>query len=377
MTVEVHDHGATAGGVLGELMRGSLDHCVKCTICETLARSRSDAALPRPKYVGPAGRALPGGRRSPDASLDYCSGCGICTQVCPQGVQIAEINAQARADSQGTGCRSATGCIARPTVPGRLGAPVAPLANWALAQPPLRALGERRSGSTATRRCRASPGARSSAGPAGPPAGRGAPVVFFHGCGDNYYEPAWGDARRAARAQRLRGRRAPSGLLRPPAAVERVFDDARGVRAEARRRARAVRAEGDDIVATSTSCGLMLKREASEILEHGGRRSADRVRRMYDICEYLLAARRAASSGPTSGRVPLTVPYHAPCQQRGHGIGKPALDLFALFPSWGIELDATCCGIAGTYGLKKEKYADRDGGRLASSSRDRRGASRT
>ena len=35
MTLDVHAHDATAGGVLGELMRDSLDHCVKCTICET------------------------------------------------------------------------------------------------------------------------------------------------------------------------------------------------------------------------------------------------------------------------------------------------------------------------------------------------------
>jgi glycerol-3-phosphate dehydrogenase subunit C len=53
----------------------------------------------------------------------------------------------------------------------------------------------------------------------------------------------------------------------------------------------------------------------------------------------------------------LTVPYHAPCQQRGHGIGKPALDLLALIQDLRvIEVDADCCGIAGTYGLKKEKY---------------------
>jgi glycerol-3-phosphate dehydrogenase subunit C len=51
------------------------------------------------------------------------------------------------------------------------------------------------------------------------------------------------------------------------------------------------------------------------------------------------------------------VPYHAPCQQRGHGIGKPALDLLALVPDLDvIELDVDCCGIAGTYGLKREKY---------------------
>ena len=42
----------------------------------------------------------------------------------------------------------------------------------------------------------------------------------------------------------------------------------------------------------------------------------------------------------------------------GHGIGKPALDLLALVPELRVlELDADCCGIAGTYGLKKEKYA--------------------
>ena len=55
--------------------------------------------------------------------------------------------------------------------------------------------------------------------------------------------------------------------------------------------------------------------------------------------------------------LPETVTYHAPCQQQGHGIGKPALDLLALVPELRtVELDATCCGIAGTYGLKREKY---------------------
>ena len=54
----------------------------------------------------------------------------------------------------------------------------------------------------------------------------------------------------------------------------------------------------------------------------------------------------------------MTVPYHAPCQQRGHGIGSPALDLFDLIPELQVvEQTAQCCGIAGTYGFKAEKYA--------------------
>ncbi len=52
-----------------------------------------------------------------------------------------------------------------------------------------------------------------------------------------------------------------------------------------------------------------------------------------------------------------TIAYHAPCQQQGHWIGKPALELFELIPGLEVrEMNARCCGIAGTYGLKKEKY---------------------
>jgi glycerol-3-phosphate dehydrogenase subunit C len=54
----------------------------------------------------------------------------------------------------------------------------------------------------------------------------------------------------------------------------------------------------------------------------------------------------------------LKMPYHAPCQLRAHRVGKPALEILSLIP--GLELPeshARCCGIAGTYGYKVEKYA--------------------
>jgi glycerol-3-phosphate dehydrogenase subunit C len=55
--------------------------------------------------------------------------------------------------------------------------------------------------------------------------------------------------------------------------------------------------------------------------------------------------------------LPLRLPYHAPCQQRAHRVGKPALDLLALVPELELhESFARCCGIAGTYGYKSEKY---------------------
>src|SRR3954466_14800826 len=132
--------------VLGALMRGSLDHCVKCTICETFCPvSNVTPLFPGPKYVGPqAERFRVPEEESPDQSLDYCSGCGICTQVCPQGVHIAEINTQARAKlRERTGVKLRDRLIARPDVGGRLGTPAAPLANWSLRSRPLRIVAER------------------------------------------------------------------------------------------------------------------------------------------------------------------------------------------------------------------------------------------
>ena len=350
--------------VLGELMRGSLDHCVKCTICETFCPvSNVTQLFPGPKYVGPqAERFRVAGEESPDASLDYCSGCGICTQVCPQGVHIAEINTQARARlKERTGLKLRDRIIARPDLGGRLGTPAAPLANWTLASRPLRLAVERVLGLDHRAALPVFAG-RTFQGWArkhsSPPAARR--VAYFHGCGTNWYEPRTGEMtvallERTGCQVEVPQRQACCGL---PAQSNGMFATARRyVRRMARRLAPAARA-GVDIVGTSTSCTLMLKREAREILGLDDDPDLRAVsERIYDICEYLLALHDRGELRADFQPLPLTVAYHAPCQQQGHGIGKPALDLMALVPGLRvIETDATCCGVAGTYGLKKEKY---------------------
>jgi glycerol-3-phosphate dehydrogenase subunit C len=353
----------TAPDVLGELMRGSLDHCVKCTICETFCPvSNVTPLFPGPKYVGPqAERFRVPEESSPDSSLDYCSGCGVCTQVCPQGVHVAEINAQARAKlRERTGIPLRDRIIARPTVGGRLARPVAPLANAALASRPLRRLAERVlgihqeaplprfAGSTFQRWARRHPAPADAR-----------PVAFFHGCGTNYYEPRLGEMTVALLERNGFAVEVPRqdccGL---PLQSNGMFDHARRyVRRLARALAPYAR-DGVDIVATSTSCSLMLKREAREILELDDPEVELVSQRVFDVCEYLSSLHDRGALDTGFGPLPLTVTYHAPCQQQGHGIGKPALDLLSLVPELRtIDLDATCCGIAGTYGLKREKYA--------------------
>jgi glycerol-3-phosphate dehydrogenase subunit C len=344
-----------------ELIRDSLDHCVKCTICETFCPySQVTPLFPGPKFVGPQGERYREAGVSPDASVDYCSGCGICTQVCPHDVKIAEINSQARAqlwEERGIPLRNQL--IARPSVLGRLGTPVAPLANWALRETLVRALADRLlgihhkapmprfAGRTFQRWARRhrSPAAQRS-------------IVYFHACGTNYYEPAVGEMVVAVLEHNgFQVVVPPQDCCGLPLQSNGNFDAARAyVRRLVANLAPHAR-DGLPIVSNSTSCSLMLKREAQEILavEDDDLKAVGEA--TYDLCEFLLDLHERGELRTDFRPLPLTVAYHAPCQQQGHGIGKPALDLLALIPDLRvIELNAPCCGIAGTYGLKKEKY---------------------
>ncbi len=350
--------------VLGPLlMRGSLDHCVKCTICETYCPvSNVTPLFGGPKYSGPqAERFRVDDEPSADSSVNYCSGCGICTQVCPQGVHIAEINTQAKAkygETHGVPVRDRI--LARPTLAGRLGTPAAPLANWSLRNRLLRLAIERIIGIHHRAPMPTFAGRtfqRASRRHVSPPADRR--VAFFHGCGTNYYEPRLGEMTVALLEHNGIAVDVPKqdccGL---PLQSNGLFDDARGYVHRLAKRLAPFARDGVDIVGTSTSCTLMLKREALEILGMDDDPDLRAVSgRVFDICEYLLAMHERGELKTDFQPVPETVVYHAPCQQQGHGVGKPALDLMALVPELRVvESEANCCGVAGTYGLKREKY---------------------
>ncbi len=346
-------------------IRASLDHCVKCTICETHCPvSAATPLFPGPKYVGPQAERFRSEEASVDDSLDYCSGCGICSQVCPQGVKIAEINSRARARMKAQrGVPLRDRIIARPSVSARLATPVAPLANAALANPVLRCLVEAVMGVH-----RKAPLPRFTSRPfqtrqrqrsaADSFRAKSAKVVYFHGCGVNFFEPRLGEM--AVAVLERNGFEVivpPQDCCGLPLQSNGLFSEARTyVRRLASNLAPYARA-GLPIVSTSTSCSLMLKREAHEILGEDSEELAVVSEQMFDICELLADLLGRGELDRRFGEVSLTVPYHAPCQQRGHGIGSPALDLLELIPGLEVvEQEAQCCGIAGTYGLKKEKY---------------------
>jgi glycerol-3-phosphate dehydrogenase subunit C len=280
--------------------------------------------------------------------------------VCPQGVKIAEINAQARNKlKRQKGFPLRDRIITRPTWLGRLGTPAAPIANFSLTFRPARILAEKLLGvhrdapapKFAGRRF--SRWMRNHSRDGRAVAGR--KIVYFHGCGTEYYEPWEGEKVVAILEHNGFDVVVPKqdccGL---PLQSSGLFDDARKV---VLRLARALREQLTDddtiIVGNATSCTLMLKREALE--ENEDLRVVSE--RTYDICELLLELHDRGELKTDFTPVAETVAYHAPCQQQGHWVGKPALDLLALVPGLEVrEMDARCCGIAGTYGLKVEKY---------------------
>ena len=282
-----------------EELRNSIDHCVKCTICETVCPVASVTPLfPGPKYEGPQAERFRATEQDADeSSVDYCSSCGLCTMSCPQGVKIAELNAHARYHvKQRKGVPLRDRIITRPTVLGRLGTPVAPLANAMLRLRPARVIADRALGihrdapvpKFAGRRFRT--WARRHTSPTS--AKR---VVYFHGCGTEYYEPDGGEKVVAVLEHNGYHVEIPDqdccGL---PLQSSGLFEDARKYVLRLARALAPHARDGTLIVGNSTSCTLMLKREAREIL--GLENDPDLAlvsRQTFDICELLLELHRS------------------------------------------------------------------------------------
>ena len=358
----------------------SADQCLKCNVCNSVCPvARVTDLFPGPKYVGPQAQRFrsatglaPQGLglptiATPDRTVDYCSGCGICTTACPAGVKIAEMNSRARAVRRDTvRAPFRDWLLGQTDLTGRLGVAFAPLANWTLRNGLFRALIERVIGIHrraplpvfARRTFQARWAARPRTRAPSPELGPERAVVYFHGCAANYYEPAVADAAIAVL------RRNGFETIVPPQVCCGLPLISNGLYADARRRARQnldVLADyarrGYRIVGTSTSCTHTLKAEYREMLDLDDEAARVVAEATWDISEFL---RELADTGRLDtgfGRLDEELPYHAPCQLKSHGIGLPALDLFALVPGLrAIDLDHDCCGVAGTYGFKREKY---------------------
>lgn len=345
----------------------SLDQCIKCNICTTVCPVSAVTDLfPGPKYEAPqAGRFRAPGQQTPDHSVDYCSGCRVCNMACPTGVKIAEMNARARATLVEHGkispiMRLRNNLIARAELLGKIATPIAPLANAILSNRAIRwtmeqALGIHReaplprfSGERFTTWFNAHQSTNRA----------WRKVVYFHGCSTQYYEPRVGRA--AIGVLEANGYEVivpPQNCCGLPLLSNGEFPAARRHHISNVNHLIGYAKQGIPIVGTSTSCTLTLKEEAPELLDMADEDTRLVARSTYDINEFLLDRFADGTLRIDFQPVPLMLAYHAPCQYRAHRLGKLALEILALVPELNIlDSQVACCGIAGTYGYKREKF---------------------
>lgn len=112
----------------------------------------------------------------------------------------------------------------------------------------------------------------------------------------------------------------------------------------------------DSIIVTSApSCGMALRHEYPEILKTDkSKRVASRVRDIHELLVELL------SGGKLDARfqeLDLKIAVHQPCHSRAMRLGEYPARLLELIPGLRVhQLEPRCCGIAGTFGMKKKNY---------------------
>lgn len=345
------------------------DLCLKCNLCTAACPVAAVTDLfPGPKAVGPQAERFRHPRLPlPDHSVTWCSGCGTCSRVCPHGVAVAEINIQAKARLVAEGRPPLRDqLISRTDLLGTLGTPVAPLANLALRLPPVRWAMEATLGISRhaplpvfmRRTFRSRMRARCVERPPAAQARTGQVVAFFHGCGTNYYEPDLGEL--AIAILELLGCQVvvpPQVCCGLPLQSNGLFEAARGHARSNIVSLLPFAREGIPIVGTSTSCTLSLKHDYRAILGLHGDEVETVAGNTFDFFEFLTTCLREPFGRLALAPVQARALYHAPCQLKAHGIGTPALHVLRRIPQLDLAFsESECCGVAGTYGIKREKY---------------------
>ncbi|GAB3451062.1 FAD-binding and (Fe-S)-binding domain-containing protein [Actinophytocola sediminis] len=357
-------------------MRGAADRCMNIGLCrkegagamcpsymatrreEDSTRGRANALVHALSQPDP--KTALGDERLHEV-LDLCLMCKACKSECPLGVDMAKLKSETLAhhhDLHGVPARSRVFAGIRAL--NRLGSATAPLSNLPNRLAPVRALLERRLGITArrplprfVRRNLAAWFRRHR--PARPDAPRG-PVTMLADSFTTYTEPGVGQAtvellERAGYRVRL----AANGCCGRASLSKGLLDDARR---KAAALVTVLAGSESPIVGCEPSCLLTLRDETRSLLgdhPHAGQ-VADRVRQVEELLTEAIDAGdlRLAEDSPVAGRRIL---FHGHCHQKADVGTAATMALLRRIPGAEVvELDAGCCGMAGSFGFEAEHY---------------------
>jgi FAD/FMN-containing dehydrogenase/Fe-S oxidoreductase len=365
---------AAAGG-----MRGAADRCMNIGLCRKSAtgvmcpsymatreeehstRGRANALVKALSAADP--RAALGDDRLHEI-LDLCLECKACKSECPLGVDMAALKSEAlaaRHELHGVPLRSRMFGSIRAL--NRAGSASYPLSNLAARARPARRMAERWLGVTAARplprfdRESLSRWFRRHAAPATPaPAGD---VVFLADSFTTFTEPSVGRAAiTLLRAGGWNVRLEDAGCCGRASLSKGLIDQARRMASGMVRRLADEAGRGVPIVAAEPSCLLTLRDEYPAVLPSDPLAAA--VAAATRLPEELLVTAIAEGRLTLAGQSPVSgkrILFHGHCHQKALAGTAATLALLRSIPGAEVtEVDAGCCGMAGSFGFEQEHY---------------------
>ena len=339
----------------------NFEECMKCTVCTAYCPVlQVNPLYPGPKQAGPDGERL----RLKDPfffnyALKYCLNCKRCEVACPSGVKVADLIQAARIKYDNSPVKWRDRMLASTDFMGHLARPFAPVVNA------VTGLGVTKTMMDAMfkidrRRTFPNYSARSFEGWMGrhekEQAAFPEQVAYFHGCYVNYNNPRLGkDLVKVLNALGVGVQ-----LLEKEKCCG-IAMITNGMKAEATKNAnhnvkvlsKAVD-KGLMVLTTSSTCTLTLRDEYPSLLAVDNSAVRDFVIMATRFIYERLEKGAELHFKPDFHK---KVAYHTPCHMEKLGWGVFSEKLLRMIP--GVEftmLDSACCGIAGTYGFKRENY---------------------
>lgn len=113
--------------------------------------------------------------------------------------------------------------------------------------------------------------------------------------------------------------------------------------------------KGYPVISSCSSCTLALQIEYPELLE--SKEAVEVAENTFDIHVFLYSLHKEGKLNIDFGEMPMSVAYHNPCHLEAQGITKEPVELIKLVPGVKVkEINDSCCGIAGTFGMKSKNF---------------------